>query len=184
MQTWLASEVSELKRRIETGESVPQIAAHFRRSVGSVRKKVYTIQPNRPVKEPAYLPFLGKLPDTAIAEEYGVHYSTVRHHRVVRHIPAFDPERLRDQILALLPTHTDREIANQLGCSQNWAQKLRAKPEKPPGRVLKTPDSYPFHSLLGQKSDLEIAQAYNVSRGLVWQLRTKAGIPAHRKQAN
>lgn len=128
---------------------------------------------------------LGKMPDRELAELAGLHFGTVEHER---HRRGILPYRRRspdvewtDEMIALLGTDSDPNVAAQFGISKHSVRYKRTKLGIPPFTepIRKGPsDGEIFwtrrrRALLGTAPDGEIARRLGVSRPFVLYWRRK-----------
>ena len=130
---------------------------------------------------------LGKIPDRKLADLAGIHRRTVAAERKRRGIPPLHPRRPRVEwsrdMIALLGTETDREVAARLDLSVSSVVKMRlelgipaAQPQpnhRPPGHPWKPEEI----ALLGRMTDAKAARRIGIHPQAARRTRRILGIP-------
>lgn len=127
-------------------------------------------------------PLFGTIPDAEIGRRYGLSRERVRQVRK-QHNQAPWKSTLRERTIPLLGKISDREIAKQLGVTDNWVGVFRRKQGVPRLSPVKY-DWAKVDASLGVLSDSEIARTFGASLNAVFRRRTDKGIPAKPRGVN
>ena len=133
-------------------------------------------------KYPGLRERLGTVPDSMLAEEYGLSRERIRQFRLIDEIPSCRGEVVKDLIVRIRPLladHRDSKIRQITGATWNLIEVVRLQEGIPqPPRVGKYDKSLEkARPLLGTMSDRKLGQMFGVPDTRIFQLRTELGIP-------